>query len=394
MKQWFSRLAIVMMVGVVLPCVVWAQYAVSEMEVTPLGSGTHYRVGHTQAEIARLRISNRSATRKPLQLRALYFRQRGSVRLTDTLGSPSIWYNGVVVGAQSYVDRKALTFILEDTFIIPAGDSVILDIRSDIVSGKTDRTIALELRRPEDILAVEARTGFAARLSNEDDFPITFDTYSVGGGSLYITRSPYSVPRYSSARTWRSSTPRELPRPITSRAVTGSRFSSTPVSSGNIYSGESRTYTPGARDVVFFSSFITTARPASIEGVILEVDGNSSAADKDGNNRENELSDFNRTFTDFQLYIDGQYAGHANALERPSGADGMPGNYVLRFDGGFTVRGRAQIIVTGRTTYEAVSGDKLRLKLDGNGLQDPEYLDTGEGITPSGGQSGGRVEVE
>lgn len=348
-----------------IPSFVFAQsvdYEVGNLKITSLGSASTISMGRS-GEIGRFRLSNQG--RKNLQIESIQFKNYGTADLEKNFESFILYAHNESVGSASFTEKKRVGIALDD-FILERGNSVIFTLKAKLVYAKRGQTIQLGIQRTEDLMARENSSGFYATCENCEN--TKFKTYSLRTGSIYLQNQSSRYRRY------RGSSSRTL----------------LPTSNRTIYSNDrsNRSYNTGSKDVVFFSSFFRTKVSMQAEGVFLAIENSSQVSDKNGNGIGNELVDFEETFSDFRLYVGGEYVDHANNFESQNGQLG------LLFETTFEIHSNSQLLLVGRLTQEAQTGDKIKFRLDKNGLIDPVYLHNYDSVFPSGGSSGNFSETE
>ncbi len=356
----------------------WANvqaYSVSEIAITPLGSTSLISVGQT-SEIARFRFTNEG--RKYLSLERIDFKNYGTLNLKESFSSIEVYNNHNLVGHSARIDRKTVTILFDETLIGP-GDSLILTIKGNLQYARYNKTIQLGIRDPEDVLAKEMTTGMYAECEDCDN--VKMKVYRTKAGSISISGGSYYRPsRYYGSRNYRYSSSRYTPS-----YTTKNQYSS--INSNYLQ----RSYNPGAKGVVFLSTSLRSKVDIAVDGMFVSLSGNAKAKDKNSNSIDNEVLDFEETFRDFRLYINGYEVDSTNNFDHKNGETG------LLFDSSFEIPANAQIVVSGRINSQADDGDSLILKIGSQSLISPEYLQSGNSISSSnihGGFTTNRRQVE
>jgi hypothetical protein len=117
------------------------------------------------------------------------------------------------------------------------------------------------------------------------------------------------------------------------------------------------TYAPGSRDVIFLSETISHKSHIYIPRIKVFIDRDSQVQDHNQNGRS-DADDFHQVFGDLRLYLDNQYIDNASFEEKN-------GEIFLEFDLDQPLR-QGKILVSGRISHKAQSGEKLKLYLDHN----------------------------
>ncbi len=329
---------------------------IGSLDFDALGSNTTLRMGEF-AEIGRFRITNRG--RRTLMVDRIRLRNYGNARLDESFENLGLYTGTEKINDDIQVSRNYITFHVPSTFI-DRGDSLIFTVRGQLIYAKSNRrTVQLGVRRKEDILLKEASSGFFANCQVCEG--VRLKTYTLRLGGLNIERSNYRPTyRYYGSRT-NSYNPyygRRTYRSTDSEPRSYNRRISTPVGR--------QSYSPGSKDIIFFSSQFSSKVPIEAEGIFLEV-SSGNVSDKNGNGIANEIQDFSETFADFSLFVNGEFVDSTNGFERFNGRTG------LRFDSTFIIWPSSQLVLRGRLTNQAQTGDKVRFKLNSNGILDPVY---------------------
>ncbi|MCF7846460.1 MAG: S-layer homology domain-containing protein, partial [Candidatus Gracilibacteria bacterium] len=144
-----------------------ADYKVSELTFTDLGSDTTIDVGDNFIEIGKFRMLNASTTNKDVELRAMTFKNDGTAEVEDILENVALYVSGEQVSAETIIDGDYVTFRLDNGvtggYVIEDGDSRIFSIRADIVSAEKSDTIEFKVDNYEDIVAIEIGTSFGVK---------------------------------------------------------------------------------------------------------------------------------------------------------------------------------------------------------------------------------------
>ncbi|HEY5714636.1 MAG TPA: S-layer homology domain-containing protein, partial [Candidatus Gracilibacteria bacterium] len=248
-----------------------ADYEVSQIRFSSLGSDSTVDVGDNFIEIGKFRLLNDSNTNKDVELRAVTFKNDGTAELEDSLENISLYVSGEQVSAETIVDGDYLTFRLDNGvtggYIIEDGDSRIFSIRADIVSAEKDDTINLKVDNFEDIVGVEVGTSFGVKaVAGDNGFSLS------GSGQSASTTSASCTTGVSAAE---DDCARLKAYVIDSGDLNVSRD---PSSIGN------QEYAPGSNDVVFLTARVVVDQPMIVDGLTIHVETGSTVSDKTDTN--------------------------------------------------------------------------------------------------------------
>lgn len=351
--------------GLLLPFSVLAQYDVGYIQLQSQGIGGTIRMGET-TELARFRLSNR--TGKVIKLNRFKLRNYGTADLEASFQNFQIENNGNVLASEAIVERKDLTFNFFNT-LIDRGDSLVLSVVGRLIYAQSGKTIELGIRRKEDVQAsIQGLDYFSLECRECEGLKAHSKTLRAGGIYQHST-SPYQSSRYY------GSYHRTIAAPYFDRAYNRSKANTNSNTSRFYYRPSGRqSYAPGSKDIRFFSTYMSSKIDIQVEGVFLSLASGSAASDKNENNQANELADFSDTFSDFTLWVNNQSVDTTNDFITRNGKVG------LLFNATFDIPGNAQLVLTGRTTNQAVNGDKVKFSLAKDGLIDPVYLYNGDAV--------------
>ncbi len=350
-----------------------ANYQVSSVQFSILGSDTTIDVGDNFIEIGKFRLLNQSTSNKDVELRALTFKNSGTAEIEDDLENVALYVSGEQISAETIVDGDYITFRLDNGvtggYIIEDGDSKIFSIRADVVSAERADSITLKIDNFEDIVGVEIGTSFGIKAvygsgaasgsscttsSNAEDSCATLKTYTIDSGDLNLSRDPASL--------------------------------------GN------QTYAPGSNDVVFMTARVVVDQPLIIDGLRVDVATGTTIADKDsaGTAAGDEVEDLNAAFDNYRFYLNDRLIDAENDFTGSS----MLGAY-LDFNTTFEIAGTSIIKVVGNVADAAESSDQVKLEITGNdgsntSFSSPEYISTGDTVDNGqilGSASGSFVQV-
>ncbi|MCF7830995.1 hypothetical protein K9M41_03320 [Candidatus Gracilibacteria bacterium] len=174
-----------------------SDYETSQIEITPLGQGTHLKVGR-YTEIGKFRVKNNS--NKKVVIQSITFRNYGKSNLKKSLENAKLVVNNEPVSTDFEARGSYITFLfnngLTGGFILPAGDSNIFTIKANIVYARTGDSIELGLKNTEDFVATEAGTGFQSTLNTTPRLA----TYTLNPGSYNFQRNPSLIYRGKRSR--------------------------------------------------------------------------------------------------------------------------------------------------------------------------------------------------
>ncbi len=335
-----------------------ADYEVSTLTFTSLGSNTTVDVGDNFIEIGKFRVLNGSNTNKDVELRAVTFKNDGTAELEDDLENVALYVSGEQVSAESIIDGDYLTFRLDNGvtggYVIEDGDSKIFSLRADIVSAEASDTITFKVDNYEDVVGVEIGTSFGVKAitgntsvsgctatSNAEDSCATLATYTIDSGDLNVSRDPSSL--------------------------------------GN------QEYSAGSNDIVALTARLVVDQPLLVDGIYIDVASGSTVADKtDTGSTADELADFNVAFDNFRLFLNDQLVDTENDFALRTGIDGTVTNYTLNFNTTFEIAGTSIMKVVMNVADAAVTNDKLKLEIAASDFQSPEYISTGDQVASTG----------
>jgi len=345
-----------------------ADYEVSQLTFTSLGSATNIDVGDNFVEIGKFRMLNSSNTNKDVELRAITFKNDGIGEIEDVLENVGLYVSGEQVSAEAIMDGDYITFRLDNGvtggYIIEDGDSRIFSIRADIVSAEKNDTIKFKVDNFEDIVGVEIGTSFGIKAvdangNNAEDAYATLAEYSIDSGDLNVSRDPSSL--------------------------------------GN------QQYAPGSNDVVVLTARVVVDQPLIVDGITLRVASGSTVLDKtDAGTVIDNLADFNAAFDNFRLFLNDNLIDSENDFTTtvtettPSTVAGTPTNYRLAFNTTFEIAGTSVLKLVANVQDGAATGDKLKMAFTATDVSSPEYISTGDQVASTellGSATGSFVEV-
>ena len=329
-----------------------ADYEVSTLTFSSLGSSTTIDVGDNFIEIGKFRLLNASNTNKDVELRAVTFKNDGTAELEDNLENVALYVSGEQVSAESIIDGDYLTFRLDNGvtggFVLEDGDSKIFSLRADIVSAEASDTIIFKVDNYEDIVGVEIGTSFGVKavtstgLAAEDD-NAKLAEYTIDSGDLNVSRDPSSL--------------------------------------GN------QEYSPGSNDVVALTARLVVDQPLLVDGIYIDVASGSDVSGKPGIlGTDNSLAVFNATFDNFRLFLNDQLVDTENDFTCKVAActANTPSGYTLNFNTTFEIAGTSILKIVMNVADGAVTDDSLKLEIAASDFQSPEYISTGDQVATAG----------
>lgn len=289
-----------------------SSYQVPSLNFTILGNND-VKLDWGVNRLGRFRVQNKS--RQAATLEQVTLKNLGTADIEEALSNVSLsdQFNNRVASAVAS-DRKSITFQFDQNYKLGGGDTQIFSIWGDITGGRRGETLQFTLDESDDLVS-------------------TVNSFSSGTNTRSLGRS-------STTSTFRSGGNVSLSRSIRNTALWN------------------QNYNPGSRDVVFVSQNIRHKAPIFIETVRAFVAAGSFASDKNGNGQNSELEDYEDTFTELKLYIDGKLADRDPEFTMVNGTN------LIEFEANQEIYTTTQIMVTGRIGSGAQNGDRLRLTID------------------------------
>ncbi len=289
-----------------------SSFQTQELSFKPLGSNNARLRFGKDSRIGRFRIQNEG--KKNIILKHLTLKNNGTAKLDETFNELELLNNtSEVVSISNVLTSKEVSFSFND-ILLHGGEGLTFDIWGTVIGGRHGRTIELVLNNEEDLIATLPNTGSTTRI-NSDTKNSSKNTLDEGTPTVY---------RNSNANfLW------------------------------------NQNYAPGSRDVIFLSKNIRHNMPILIEDILIFVNSRSVAYDKDNNGVSNEILDFESTFNEMSLYIDGRLQDQTDDFEVINN-----NQLIIRFTGGFELYNTANFMITGKISRQAVNGDRLRLTID------------------------------
>lgn len=333
------------------------------IELQAQGSGGTIGMGKT-AELAKFRLSNRSG--KNISLNRLTLRNYGTADLDESFENYVVKNNNRVISTAVQVDRNNVTFSFEKG-LIARGEALQLSVVARLIYAPSRQTVKLGIRRQEDVQASIIGLDYFSLECRECE-SIKGQEKNLRAGGLNIRNtSPYASARfYGSSRSTSSYNPNDssLIRKNTNTNSTSSLYS--PIRLGR------QPYSPGSKDIQFFSTDLNSKVSTQVEGVFLSIGSGSNASDKNKDGKANQIEDFSASFSDFNLYVNNQQVDSTDAFVSFNGRVG------LLFDSTFEIPPQSNLVLTGRITQNAVNGDRVRFSLNRTGLIHPTYTFSGD----------------
>ncbi len=340
-----------------------ADYRVSEMKFSRLGSDTTVNVGDSFIEIGKFRMLNGSTTNKDVELRALTFKNDGTAQLEDDLENVSLYVSGEQVSAETIIDGDYVTFRLDNGvtggYIVEDGDSRIFSIRADIVSAEQGDVVNFKIDNFEDVVGVEIGTAFGVKAISGDTNGATFASTTTTDDTSISCRDQSAEDNCARLRAY---------------AIDAGdlNISRDPASLGN------QQYAPGSNDVVAMTARLTVDQPIIVDGVrinVLEASNSSTATLLDS------LDELNASFDNFRLFLDDSLIDTENDFVGTFGANGV-GAY-LNFNTTFEISGTSVLKLVANIQDEAATGSQLRLEVQTDAFASPEFISTGDQVSLS-----------
>ena len=352
-----------------------ADYRVSELKFSRLGSDTTVDVGDSFVEIGKFRMLNASTTNKDVEARAITFKNDGTAELEDDLENVSLYVSGEQVSAETIIDGDYVTFRLDNGvtggYIVEDGDSRIFSIRADIVSAERGDVLNFKVDNFEDIVGVEIGTAFGVKAisgdSNSLDFSGTTTTvsttttcldedaedscarlraYEIDAGDLNISRDPASL--------------------------------------GN------QEYAPGSNDVVVMTARVVVDQPIIVDGVRINTLEASNTTDS---TLLDDLAELNAHFDNFRLFLDDKLIDTENDFAGTFGGSGV-GTYI-NFNTSFEIAGTSVLKLVANVEDGAATGSRLRVEIQTDAFSSPEFISTGDQVTEiQGSAQASFIEVQ
>ena len=353
-----------------------ADYQVSMIDFSNLGSDTTINVGDNYIEIGKFRMLNESTSNKDIELRAITFKNDGTAELENVLENAALYVSGEQVSAESIIDGDYVTFRLDNGvtggYILEDGDSRIFSMRADIVSAEKDDTMEFKVDNYEDIVAIEIGTSFGVKTVSDSG-----NASGAGAGSVTCTNADAE-----------DNCARLAVYTIDSGDINVSRD---PSSLGN------QQYAPGSNDVVAMTARVIVDQPLLADGITLTATyGNTATA-----TLLDTTTEVNAAFSNFRLFLNDSLVDSDNATTEGSipgvAAEDTSGrNVQLVYDTTFEIGGASILKLVMNVQDGANTGDWIKFNLLATDFSSPEYISTGDQIETTqmlGSSAASRVEV-
>lgn len=172
-----------------------ADYKVTQLVVTTLGSGTTVTVGDENAEISAFKIKNASDKNKDVILKSIRLKNTGTATTEEVLDNLKFERSGEEIATDFEINGDYINISFTEGYIIEDGKTENFYLRSDILAADDAETLQFKLDDKEDLVAYEADTGFAADPkdavdgNDAEDTNATFSSYSINAGDVTISRA-------------------------------------------------------------------------------------------------------------------------------------------------------------------------------------------------------------
>lgn len=348
-----------------------ANYEVTQLKFSPLGSDTNVDVGDSFIELGKFRILNASDTNKDVEMRAITFKNDGTAELEDNLENVGLYVSGEQISAETIIDGDYMTFRLDNGvtggYIVEDGDSRIFSIRADIVSAEKDDVVNFKVDNFEDIVGVEIGTAFGVKAISD-----------TGNGRSLSGTSTVDSGTSCTGKSAEDNCARLRAYVIEAGDLTISRDPS---------SLNNQEYAPGSNDVVFLTARLVVDQPIIVDGVTVDVKEAFTDAAKTTNMTYAQL---NAYFDNFRLYLNDKLIDTENDFTGTTLADAN-----LAFNTTFEIAGTSILKLVGNVQDDAVTGASIKLQVLDTAFDSPEYISTGDQIeTVLGSAEASFVEVE
>jgi hypothetical protein len=329
-----------------------ADYEVSQIKFSTLGSDTTVDVGDQFIEIGKFRMLNASDSNKDVEIRAVTFKNDGSAELEDNLENVALYVSGEQVSAETIIDGDYITFRLDNGitggYIIEDGDSKIFSVRADIVSAEKNDVINFKVDNFEDIVGVEIGTAFGVK--------------AISGNSTGVSLSTNVTETESSNNCTDEDAEDNCARLRAYEIDSGDlNIARDPASLGN------QQYAPGSNDVVFLTARLVVDQPLIVDGVRIDVAAVENIAD---------LAELNKNFDNFRLYLNDKLIDTENEFTGTTANDAY-----LDFETTFEIAGTSILKVVGNIEDGAETGDEVKLEVTNTAFDSPEYISTGDQVS-------------
>ncbi len=364
-----------------------SNYEVTQIGFASRGSDTRVDVGDSFVEIGKFELQNESSRNKDAECRAITFKNDGQAQLAEIGENYGLYVSGEQVSAESIVDGDYVTFRLDNGvtggYVIEDGDTRVFSVRADIVSAEDGDAINFKVDNFEDIVCVEIGTSFGAKAVSNNDNMRTF----AGTTTRTVTEAGKETASCEGEDA-EDGCARLMAYEIDSGDLNVARDAS---SLGD------QQYAPGSNDVVVLTARLVVDQPLIVDGVKLRVATGTEIMKESFVNSQSvqfattNIEDLNAQFDNFRLFLNGKLLDSENEFE---GAN-IDGAY-LDFDTTFEIAGTSVLKLVANVDSDARTDTKLKMSLEAKDFRSPEYISTGDQVSPDellGSARGSVIEV-
>ena len=293
-------------------------YTIDAVDYQDFSSGGSITYG-TDNRIGKFRLSNKS--RQSVYLEEIKLKNVGTANLRDTFTRVRLEDGrGRRITSSGEIDRKYVTFDMED-YELEGRDSEVFHIWAVPSAFERGKTIRLVLDDESDLIST-SRNSYVRTNRNSPD--MDQESRDRSGDRNQVIH-------------------------------TGSNFQSTKTgTSSNLWN---RDYSPNSRDVTLLSQRLYHKAPVRLDRIRALVGNGSTVSDKNGDGWKDHIDDYDATFDEFRLYINGEFVDEQNRFDTKDEL------LFVEFDADYDLDREAIIVVTGRVTNKAQTGDRLKLTL-------------------------------
>lgn len=324
-----------------------ANYSVTQLAYTKLGSDTKYKVGDLGVEVAKWKLQNTSST-KDVTFKRIVLKNNGSGKPQTDFANWKLYEAGNVVSSQISVSDDYVTIDL--TSDINNGVTKTYSLRTDVIAADSIvEQIQFQVKYLEDLVAYEKTTGFAATEDPANPWTgVLLSMYTIEGGKITLTRLPESAP--------------------------------------------SSAYAKDADDVKLLIGQLNVGQGFTADGVVVHLCSNAP----DANSYVQDLDNFRFFLGDRSL----DTKAFSNTIDLTTSTfvgcpAGLGTVFDVVFDSTFTLNSTSKFTVMTNLEASATNGRKYSAIIANDFLknQNPEYVSTGNTvqITDIIGQASGNV---